>query len=48
MKRMEGSSLQVDVMQKVPKLVVHERMSEGKEGKGSDCKASRRIRWKKR
>ena len=28
-RRMEGSSLQVDVMQKVPELVVHERMSQG-------------------
>ena len=25
---MEGSSLQVEVMQKVPELVVHERMSQ--------------------
>ena len=27
---MEGSSSQVEVMQKVPELVVHERMSQGK------------------
>ena len=29
-RRMEGSSLQAEVMQKVPELVVHERMSQGK------------------
>ena len=27
---MEGSSLKLEVMQKVPELVVHERMSQGK------------------
>ena len=32
-RRMEGSSLQVEVMQKVPELVVHERMSQGEEVK---------------
>ena len=30
-RRMEGSSLQADVMQKVPELSVHERMSQGEE-----------------
>ena len=29
-RRMEGNSLQAEVMQKVPELVVHERMSQGK------------------
>ena len=29
-RRREGSSLQADVMQKVPELLVHERMSQGK------------------
>ena len=29
--RKEGSSLQVEVMQKVPELVVHEHMSQGEE-----------------
>ena len=29
-RRMEGNSLHADVMQKVPELVVHERMSQGK------------------
>ena len=28
-RRMEGSSLKLDVMQKVPQLVVNERMSQG-------------------
>ena len=32
-RRTEGSSLQADVMQKVHELVVHERMSQGEEGK---------------
>ena len=32
-RRMEGSSLKVEVMQKVPELVVHERMSQGKGSK---------------
>ena len=31
---MEGSSLQLEVMQKVLELVVHERMSQGKGVKG--------------
>ena len=33
-RRMEGSSLQSDVMRKVPEQVVHERMSQGKGVKG--------------
>ena len=33
-KRMEGSSLQAEVMQKVPELVVHELMSQGKKMRG--------------
>ena len=33
-RRMEGSSLQVDALQKVPELVVHERTSQGKRVKG--------------
>ena len=33
-RRMEGTSLQLDVMQKVPEKVVHERMSQGKGVKG--------------
>ena len=32
-RRMEGSSLKSDVMQKVPELVVNKRMSQGKNGK---------------
>ena len=32
-RRMEGSSLQTEVMQKVPELVVHERMSQAKKRK---------------
>ena len=32
-RRMEGSSLQVEVIHKVPGLVVHDRMSQGKEWK---------------
>ena len=32
-RRMEGSSLQVDVRQKEPELVVHERMSKGEKVK---------------
>ena len=32
-RRMEGSSLKVEVMQKVAELVVHERMSQGKGSK---------------
>ena len=32
-RRMEGSTLQVEVMQKAPELVVHERMTEGEEVK---------------
>ena len=31
-RRMEGSSLQVEVWQHVPELVVHGRMSQGEEG----------------
>ena len=34
-RRMEGSSLQADVTQKVPELVVHERMSQSKEVTGT-------------
>ena len=30
-RKREGSSLKADVMQKVPELVVHERMAEGDE-----------------
>ena len=33
-RRMEGSPLQLEVMQKVPELVVQERMSQGKGAKG--------------
>ena len=33
-RRMEGSSLLLEVMQKVPELVVHDRMSQGKRVKG--------------
>ena len=33
-RKMEGSSLKVEVLQKVPELVVHERMSQGKGVKG--------------
>ena len=33
-RRMEGSSLQLEVVRKVPELVVHERMSQGKGVKG--------------
>ena len=33
-RRMEGSSLKVEVLQKAPELVVHERMSQGKGVKG--------------
>ena len=33
-KRIEGNSLKLEVMQKVPELVVHERMSQGKRVKG--------------
>ena len=31
---MEGNSLQAEVMQKVPELVVHERMSHGEKSEG--------------
>ena len=33
-RRSEGSSLKLEVMHKVPELVVHERMSHGKGVKG--------------
>ena len=33
-RRMEGSSLQADLMQKVPELVVHERMSQVEKARG--------------
>ena len=33
-RRIEGSSLKLEIMQKVPELVVHERMSQGKGVKG--------------
>ena len=33
-RRMEGSSTKLEVMQKVPEPVVHERMSQGKGVKG--------------
>ena len=45
-RRMEGSSLQVEVMQKVPELVVHERMYKGEKVKRkeeSERMACRRI-----
>ena len=32
-RRMEGSTLQVEVTQKAPELVVHEQMTEGEEVK---------------
>ena len=32
-RRMEGSSLKLDVMQQVPELVVNKRMSQGAKGK---------------
>ena len=35
---MEGSSLQAEVMRKVPGLVVHGRMSRGEEVKGTKRK----------
>ena len=37
-RRMERSSLQAEVMQKVPELVVHERMSQGKKARGIEEK----------
>ena len=37
-RRMEGSSLQAEVMQKVPELVVHEPMSQGEEVRGTKKK----------
>ena len=33
-RRREGSSLKADVMQNVPELVVHERVSQGKKSEG--------------
>ena len=33
-KELTGNSLKLEVMQKVPELVVHERMSQGKRVKG--------------
>ena len=40
-RRMEGSSLKLDVMQKVPELVVNERMSQGKKEK--DTKEKKKV-----
>ena len=40
-RRMEGSSVQVEVMQKVPELVVHERMSLGEQVK---CTKERKMK----
>ena len=37
-RRAEGSSLQAEVLQKVPDLVVHERMSQGEKAKGIEEK----------
>ena len=34
-RRMEGSSLKLDVMQKFPELVVNKRMSQGEQGKAT-------------
>ena len=40
-RRMEGSSLKVDVMQKVPELVVNKRMSQGEKRK--DTKGKKKV-----
>ena len=37
-RRMEGNSLQLEVMQKVPELAVHERMTKGNEVRGTKGK----------
>ena len=37
-RRMAGSSLQAEVMQNIPELVVHERMSQGEEVRGTSEK----------
>ena len=37
-RRMEGNSLRVGVAKKVPEFVVHERMSQGKEVRGTNDK----------
>ena len=44
-RRMEGNSLQAEVMQRVPELVVHERMSQGKKVKGTKEKKKNVKRW---
>ena len=41
-RRMEGSSLQVEAMQKVPEKVVHERMSQGERVK---CTKGKKKGW---
>ena len=40
-RRMEGSSLMLDVMQKVPELMVNERMSQGEKEK--DTKEQKKV-----
>ena len=40
-RRIEGSSLKLDVMQKVPELVVNKRMSQGE--KGRDTKEKKKV-----
>ena len=40
-RRMKGSSLKLDVMQKVPELVVYKRMSQGE--KGEDTKEKKKV-----
>ena len=42
-RRMEGSPLQAEVMQKVLELVVHERMSQGEEVRGTKEESKRMV-----
>ena len=49
-RRMEGSSLQAEVMKKGRELVVHERMSQGEKVKGAKEKEEnerRKVFWRK-
>ena len=41
-RRMEGSSSKLDVMQKVPELIVNKRMSQGKK-RGKDTKEKKKV-----
>ena len=46
-RRVEGGSLQTELMQKVPWMVVHERMSQDKKGRNERFRRKEKVKERK-